>query len=403
LITINDAQLTRVERGAREPWFHVDWSIVLIATGLAAFGLLNIYAARRQNFLLAGEDPYTYVKRQTIALGVGLAAAIVAALIDYRKLRALTGVAYVGILGLLGAVLVWGELNKGARAWFDLGVFQLQPAEFGKVVLIVVLAWVGAAGGGDLSARRLITSIGLTVVPVGLVLLQPDLGTALVIGAIFTGALLVAGARLWHIVLVTVLALGAAVYAFNTSYIKEYQRARLTQFIEVTVQSSAPEELPEPATELEKKAAEEREKVRANVTGSLRAIQAGGFTGSGLFEGDLTNGGEVAEQRTDFIFSVVGEQFGFVGTAGLISVYGLLGLRIWRVAAIARDLLGTLICAGALSMMAFHVFENIGMSMGIMPVTGIPLPLVSYGGSSSIAFLILLGLVENVHMHRFKS
>jgi rod shape determining protein RodA len=384
--------LDRVERRQRTARNHVDWTIVVVAIGLCGFGLLNIYAARKQNFEVVGGDTAFYVKRQILAMGIGFAGAIAIALIDYRKLRVLTPVAYLAIVGLLGAVLIGGSKVKGARAWFDVGPFQLQPSEFAKVAVIVVIATLGAATQGRLSAKLLVASLILAAIPAGLVLLQPDLGTAMVLAAIVLGTLLVAGAQARHIVLITVAALGLTVFVLQTDRLHQYQKDRLTSFIDPRVDVSA-------QTAQQKKLKE----VIDNVEGSKAAIATGGWSGAGLFQGPLTNQGAVPEQRTDFIFSVVGEQFGFLGTAGLLGVYALLGFRIWRTAAISRDLFGTLICAGALSMLVFQVFENIGMSMGIMPVTGIPLPLLSYGGSSTIAFLLLLGLVVNVHMHRYSA
>jgi rod shape determining protein RodA len=382
--------LDRVERRQRNASHHVDWIVVFLSLGLGAFGLLNIYSAKKQNFEVAGGDSYFYVKRQLLFLGIGLLGAIVVALVDYRKFKAISAVGYIAVSGALGLVLVAGKEVKGAKAWFEIGAFQIQPAEFAKVMLIVVIAALGAMSKGKLPAKVLVAVLALTSVPIGLVLIQPDLGTAMVLAAIVTGMLLVAGAQMRHIVLVTLAACALTVFVLQTDRLQDYQLRRLQTFLDPTVDPSTP-----------KAERQQLQRVIDNVQGSEAAIAGGGAFGDGFGKGELTNSGAVYEQRTDFIFSVVGEQFGFVGTAGLLIAYAILGVRIWRTAAISQDFLGTLICAGALSLLCFQVFENVGMSMGIMPVTGIPLPMLSYGGSSTIAFMILMGLVVNVHMHRY--
>jgi rod shape determining protein RodA len=214
-----------------------------------------------------------------------------------------------------------------------------------------------------------------------LIMLQPDLGTALVLLVITAGVLLIAGVQAKHLVgLVLVAVLGATVM-LNSSFLAQYQKDRLTAF------TQQDEGLLGGAT--------------YNTTQSKITIGAGGPLGEGLFQGSQTRLRNVPEQHTDFIFTAVGEQLGFVGSASLLALFSIIAWRVWRTAQLARDEFGMLVCVGVLSLFMFQIFENVGMTMGIMPVTGIPLPLVSYGGSSTIAEFLALGLVLNVHMRRF--
>jgi rod shape determining protein RodA len=307
----------------------------------------------------------------------------VVSLIDYRRLRDFAPFFYVGTCIALVALLGLGMARNGAQAWFDLGPFQLQPSEFAKVTLILLLAgYLANDRGTGVPFPRFVGALALMGIPVGLVLLQPDLGTASVLVVSTMGILLVAGANPRHIVVVTLLMLVSAGVVLGTGTLDKYQQDRLTAFVQ---QSPTPE----------------NKDIILQVRNSKSAIAQGGLTGQGWLEGRLTNGGYVPEQHTDFIFSAVAEQFGLVGASVLLLLYGFLGWRIWRTARLSKDMVGTLICVGALTLLVWHVFENIGMTMGLTPVTGIPLPLVSYGGSSVLAFLVLLGLVQSVHMRRF--
>jgi rod shape determining protein RodA len=232
-----------------------------------------------------------------------------------------------------------------------------------------------------LKARRLVMALVVLALPVALIMLQPDLGTALVFVAITMGMLLVAGARARHIVVLTAVGVIGVVGILTSDVLEDYQRDRLTNFLgaeEVDVQDGG-----------------------YNSDQSKAAIASGSVNGKGLFEGTQTRLGFVPEQHTDFIFTAVGEELGFVGSATVLGLLALICVRIWRTAQIASDRLGMLICVGVLSMLVFQIFQNIGMTMGIMPITGITLPFMSYGGSSVIASWLAIGLVLNVHMRRF--
>jgi rod shape determining protein RodA len=287
---------------------------------------------------------------------------------------------------LLLVVSPLGSSSKGAQAWFQLGGFQLQPSEFAKLGLILAMGGLAAQFRGEIDVRRLAALIGMGALPLMLIMLQPDLGTALVLVAIIAGVLLVAGVQARHLLALVLVATVGVVGVFHSNVLKEYQTARLTSFVS---QDASTTNNPELARAL------------YNVEQSKTAIGAGSLFGQGLFQGSQTRLGNVPEQHTDFIFTAVGEQLGFAGSATLLALFCIMAWRIWRTAQVARDPFGTLLCVGVLCLLMFQIFENIGMTMGIMPVTGIPLPFVSYGGSSTIAEFAAIGLVMNVYARRF--
>jgi rod shape determining protein RodA len=376
-----------LSRNPADPRAHVDWGLLIGTLLLVAGGMVAIYTATYQNRTIAGLDTLFFVKRQALAFGAGLIGMVVVMLIDYRKLREYSLVLYFGVLAMLAAVLVVARARNGVDAWFDVGPFQLQPSEFAKVVVVLTLAGFLAneRGAGQLSFPRFVTALGLVAVPAGLVLVQPDLGTASALVVIAMAVLLVAGAQWRHIALISAMALLSAVVLIGTGQLDRAQQNRLSNFL-------SQDETPRTKAEAD---------AQRQVTNSKAAIADGGVTGRGYLNGDYTNGAYVPEQHTDFVFSAIAEQFGLAGSAVLLAIYGFVLLRIWRIARLAKDQLGALIAVGALALIAWHVFENVGMNMGLMPVTGIPLPFVSYGGSSCVAFLVLIGLVQSVHMRRF--
>ena len=376
--TLNRRTLGSLHEDPASPRKHIDVGLLVITGLLSIIGLALIYSARHRRLVDAGLDPLYYVKRQGFALAAGSIALVIVASIDYRKLREWAPYLFLASSAvLLLVVSPLGSRSNGSQAWFQVGTFQLQPSEFAKITLIVALAAFAASGNGRLDRRRLGIALGIALVPAGLIMLQPDLGSALVLAAITMGTLLVAGARLRHIVVLTLLGLFSVVAILQTDTLKQYQRDRLTAFVD---QGTAPS---------------------YQQTQSKIALGSGGITGQGYLKGTQTNLSYVPEQHTDFIFTVAGEELGFVGAAMILFLYAVLAWRIWRIGTLSRDLFGMLVCAGALSMLVFQLFENIGMTTGIMPITGIPLPLLSYGGSSTMAFLVLIGLVQSVHMHRF--
>jgi len=393
--TLARTQVEALRRHPNDPRQHIDWLLFASIIGLAAVGLLAIYSARYQSQTLNGLDPYFFVKRQGVALAVGFLGMLAVLAVDYRRWRDLAPWFYAATTLSLVALLLVGQSRKGAVAWFEVGGFQLQPSEFAKITLILILAaYLGSGDRADgLPFNRFVVALIIAAVPMALTLAQPDLGTASVMVAILMGILLVAGAQTKHILVISVMALITIGVLVGTGQLDKYQQDRLLNFL----RSNSSITVGNQDTELEQRLRESARQVQNSET----AISRGGLTGEGFLEGKMTNGGYVPEQHTDFVFAAVGEQFGLLGTMVVLLLFGLLGFRIFRTAQLAGDLSGTLLAAGVLVLLAWHVFQNVGMTMGIMPVTGIPAPLLSYGGSSTVAFLLAVGLVQNVHMRRF--
>ena len=341
-----------------------------------------VFSATRTAMADAGLDPATYLKRQLAFVAVGAVMMALVVAVDYHSYRDFAPIGYLGATAMLVLVLSpLGTEVRGAQSWFAIGSFQLQPAEFAKLALIAMLASCAGSGGGALDRRRFLVCLGIGGVPIALVLLQPDLGSTLVLMAIVVGMLVIAGARPRHLAALGLVAVLGVIAMFQLDLVDDYQRERLTNFARTSDTAATPSGFQSEQAET--------------------AIGAGGLFGAGLFEGTQTKLGFVPEQQTDFIFTVVGEELGFAGSATLVLLYGVIVWRVWRTAQLSRDLYGTLVCAGVLAMLLFQVFENMGMSMGLMPITGLPLPLMSYGGSSMLTSCAALGLVLNVHMRRF--
>jgi rod shape determining protein RodA len=378
-----------IRRQVESVWRHLDVVLVAAAGLIGAFGSLMIYTATRDQLEAAGLSPTYYLKKQALFMVVGLVVMAVVAAIDYRKLRDWAPAIYGFSIVLLLAVFVVGHKSKGAQAWFQFGSYQLEPSEFVKIALIISLGSFCAAGKGKLAGRALVALLALSAIPFLLIYKQPDLGTALVLAAVLVAVLLIGGASPRHLV---ALGLVASVLAFGVVHfgvLKSYQQARLTSFVNSPNQPDAALLRSPAGANL------------YNLAEAKTAIGNGGLTGRGLGKGTMTNLSYVPEQRTDFIFTAVGEQLGLAGSAVLLILFALVIWRTWQAATLSRDRFGTLLCVGVLAMLTFQVFENIGMTMGIMPVAGIPLPLMSYGGSAVIATFAALGLVLSVRMRRF--
>ncbi|HEX2046750.1 MAG TPA: rod shape-determining protein RodA [Acidimicrobiales bacterium] len=360
---------------------HLDLTLLLSTIGIAAVGLVMVYSATRQKQESAGLDPAFFLKRQAVFLALGLVAMAIVTLVDYHHIRDYAPVIYVvAMVTLLLVISPVGTSRRGTQAWFQIGAFQFQPSEVAKLVLIIALAAVCAAYRGHLETPGLLTALGLAFVPMALIYAQPDLGTNMVFVGIVIAVLLVAGARPRHIAVLALLGITALVLVVELDMLQDYQRDRLTAFLD-------------PQTDTQRSS--------YNLRQSQIAIAAGGVSGRGLFQGTQTNLSFVPEQHTDFIFTAVGEELGFLGALSLLGLFGVMMWRIWRAAVLARDQLGRLLCVGVLAMLVFQIFENVGMTMGITPITGIPLPFMSYGGSAMITSCMAVGLVLNVHMRRF--
>jgi rod shape determining protein RodA len=368
------------------PLRHADPLLLALPFALSGLGLLMIYSSSRTRLASQGLSRLYYVERQSIAIVIGVAAMAIVLAVDYRRLRDLWLLVYVAVLPLLIGVLALGSSHKGAQAWFQVGPLQFQPSEITKIVVVIAVAGYCHMHREDLDAGRLVVAIGLAGLMMALVFLQHDLGTTLVILVCSFSVLVVAGLKPAHVgvlVLIGVTLIGAAVV---TGKVAAYRVDRIVGFLDQSNQN---------------KSASEQSQAEYSLNESKVAIVNGGLRGEGLFAGRQTNLSYVPEQHTDFIFTVVGEELGFLGGATLIGLYGLLVWRVWRTARLSADFFGSLLAVGVLGIFAFQVFENIGMTMGIMPITGIPLPFMSYGGSAIIASFIAVGLVANVNMRRF--
>ena len=368
--------------GELRPFRHLDPALILVALGLTIYGLFMVYSATHQALTTLRGDPGFYLKKQIVFMMLGLLLLIVTTVFDYRLVKVYAPFIF-GLAGFLLFLVLTplGSETAGAQRWVTLFGFQFQPSEFAKLSLVAMLAAYLSEIRGPIRLEHVWRSAGLTMIPLALVVLQPDIGTSMVFAVILVAALVVAGAKAKHIGILALAALIAIFGAFRVGIVQDYQIARLTGFLD-------------PAND----------PLRAgyNRAQAEIAIGAGGISGTGYLSGTQTNLDFVPEQHTDFIFTVVGEEFGFVGAMLLLSLYGVLIWRGFRIAMASRDTFGTILALGLVSIFAFQVFVNIGMTIGIMPITGIPLPFLSYGGTALLTNFVAVGLLLNVHMRRFK-
>ena len=347
----------------------LDPILLLASLALTGVGILAVYIAA------GSEGGTSFALNQTLGLVVGLLGAIPLALIDYRELKRYLPVIYGLTLLMLLAVTVSGISAKGAQRWIDIGPVQVQPSEFAKLLIVVVLAGYFSENRAA-DTKTFLKSLGILGVPALLVFAQPDLGTALVFGAVFFAMAFIGGARLQQIGLLAVSGIVLFALAVKLGILQDYQIARLTAFLD-----------PAGATT-----------ESYQVSQSMTAIGSGGISGKGLDGMTLANLGFLPEDHTDFIFSNLAERTGFVGGILILGLFFVLVWRMLHVATVARDRFGVLIAVGVATIFLFHVFVNIGMTMGIMPVTGIPLPFISYGRSSLVISVISLGLLQGIAM-----
>lgn len=354
-----------------------DWVLLATMVSLAVFGLLMIYSATR------GSAGSVSMERQMIFVAAGIVLYLVASMIDYREYRAVTPYLYGATILALIAVFFFPE-RQGARRWIDLPLFDLQPAEVAKVVVVLALAAILAPHSRDdarpdLTWSKIGLVLGTVAIPAILIYQQPDLGTMLVF--VFTMmAMLFAGGASWR-QLITVSGAGAVVVAFlfQTGRVAEYQLNRIRVLVDPNIEPQG---------------------IGYNLRQSKLAIGSGQLTGTGLFKGDQTNFQYVPEQETDFIFTAVAEQLGFIGGLLVLVAFMVLMWRVLVIASNARDRFGALIAVGVASTLMFHIFINIGMTMGITPVTGLPLPFLSLGGSAFLSLAFALGIVNSIWLRR---
>ncbi len=370
-------------------WHHVDVLLIAAAAAITAIGVLMVYSTTRIPLGVAGENPESQMKKQLVFALVGAAAFVATVFFDYKRYLSWAPVLYVGSLLLLLATIAVGRSTLGATSWIQVGSIQVEPSEIVKVSLILSLAALLASRRGDVSGRALVVVLALSVLPFALIYKQDALGSAMVLAVVMIGMLLMGGTKGRHMIALALLAAIAIGGILQLGVLKQYQKDRLLTFLVAPSGVGTSSTSASPYANIEYQLGE-----------SKAAIADGGLGGKGLFKGTETNLSYVPNQSTDFIFTAVAEQFGFAGSALLLALFVLMIWRSWRAAVLSRDLAGTLICVGVLSMLTFQVFENIGMTMGIMPVAGITLPFMSAGGSSMVIDWIAIGLVVNVSMRR---
>lgn len=365
---------------------RTDWIMVLAALALSGIGSLLVWSATRDRTAINHGDSSYFLVRHLMNLGIGMGLCVGVILIGHQRLR--TGVPFVwvlSVLGVLAALSPAGATVNGAHSWIVLGGgFSLQPSEFVKIATILTCATllsarVDAGEIGRPDGRAILQSLALCAVPIGVIMLMPDLGSTMVIVVIILGVLLASGAPAkWLGGLLLVGAAGVAAIV-ELHILKPYQLDRFEAFANPSLDPSG---------------------VGYNTAQARITIGSGGLTGEGLFHGTQTTGQFVPEQQTDFVFTVAGEELGFVGGVAILL---LLAVILWRACRIARqstDLYSTIVAAGVVAWFGFQAFENIGMTLGIMPVAGIPLPFVSYGGSSMFAIWMGIGLLQSIRMQR---
>src|SRR5580704_14492861 len=364
--------------GRGSPLRHLDWVLLLVVLALSLLGTILIWSATAPTLQLQGADPRTYFMKQLLNVAIGLVLMAAVSMLDYRQIRLLSPVVLVvSCLGLLVVLTPLGSVVNGAKSWISLpGGFQIEPSEYAKLSLILVAAMILSEvrpGETRPRLRALMIAVGCSLVPLVLVLAEPDLGVVMLMLAMLIGLIALSGARLrWLAALVAAGALGITA-VIKLHLLKAYQVSRLTSFLHPSADPLG---------------------TGYSAFQSKIAIGSGGMTGQGLFHGQLVAGGFVPEQHTDFIFAVAGEEIGFAGEMVIIGLLAIVLLRAFRIAAKADDQFGMLVASGVGIWFAVQSFINIGMTIGIMPVTGLPLPFVSYGGSAMFADMIAIGCLQ---------
>ena len=383
-----DSGLGNIHASPGAPSRNIDWVLMVAVGALSVIGLAIIYSASYTKSPPGSSDPYGFyfVTRQEVFLIAAVMAMVVVMSFDYEWWKDHARFLYGVTIMLLVLVIMVGAVRGGARLSFDLGPLNVQPAEIAKfTVLLTLAAYLADDQTEELPYHRFIIGLLIGGIPIALVIVQPDLGTASVLVAMVMGVMLVAGAKARYIAMITFLSLATVGAAVITGLVNDYQISRFTAFVN---QNST-----DPALS----------NFLYQGRNAIRALATGGLTGKGWLEGPITNAPkDVPVQWADFPFSAVGEQFGLVGCAGVLFLFVVILVRTWRIAHLSRDLLGTYVCAGVFSMILWQAFQNVAMTIGVMPITGLPLPFISYGGSGLISFFALMGMVQNVHMRRYR-
>jgi rod shape determining protein RodA len=360
---------------------RMDWVLVLAVMALSAIGVVLVWSATQPSLLAAGLDPHTYLKKQLLWVVIGLLLMFGLSYADYRQIRSWAPYVYgATLLGLLAVLSPLGSDINGAQAWISLpGGFQVEPSEFAKVALVLIIATVFSNRRGSTSGlRSVLLALACAAPLLALVVIEPALGVAMVLCVVTATMIVLSGAKL-RIIAALAAVVGLAVFAAGGLHLlKSYQLTRFTSFLHPSADLAG---------------------AGYNAAQAKIAVGSGGMFGTGLFHGTLVAGNFVPSQQTDFIFTVVGEELGFAGTITIVVLLGIVIVRALRIATRADDLFGMLVACGVATWFAFQSFVNIGMTIGIMPITGLPLPFVSYGGSAIFADMIAIGLLQSVRRH----
>jgi len=354
------------------------WGMIL----LGLIGAVMDYSATRDGLINAGYNPHYYLERQGLFVVIGVAVMCAISLIDYRRLEIVATPLYVLSLISLMGVFFLGQSALGAQRWYNFGLFQVQPSEFTVLIIVLAVATYCQRRPDGLAMYDVMRILTMGAVPLVLIVLQPDLGTAVIIVLVVAAMMVVAGVPPRFMTFLAVVGSAAVAIAVYGKLLHKYQLDRIVSFLHQNSTSPAMQQL------------------IYEVNNAKSAIGAGGLHGAGFFHGLQTVLGYVPEQRTDFIFTAIGEQLGFIGSATIVTLLGFVAFRMFWIARTAKDTMGKVLCLGIFIFFAFSCFENIAMTMGIMPVVGIPLPLLSYGGSAVLVFYTAGGLVLSVSRRR---
>ena len=367
---------------------HLDWILIAAVLALCALGVLLVYSATGPSLVQRGANPHTYLDKQAIFVVIGLVMMTLVSLVDHRQLRVLAPVVYgAAVLGLLVVLTPLGATVNGAAGWIDLpGGFQVEPSEYAKIALILMTALLFSElreGARDPSAGRpgpSLRDVGIVIACgaplIGLVIIEPALGISMVLVVVLAGMILLSGIQLrWVLGLLAVAVVGV-IGALSLHLVKGYQLTRFSSFLHPSNDAAGS---------------------GYNAIQAKIAIGSGGMFGQGLFHGQSVSGSYVPAQSTDFIFTVAGQELGFVGAVVIVALLGVVVVRALRIATRADDSFGMLVASGVAIWFLFQAFVNVGMTVGIMPITGLPLPFISYGGSAIFADLIAVGLLLSVH------
>ena len=366
-------------------WKNIDIVLLIAVLAQSVIGAFTVYSATRQRLLDQGFDQYFYVQRQVLFVIVAAVVVVVIMAVGHEWIRERAVFWYISSSVLLILVLVAGAVRRGARLSFDLGPISVQPAELMKVaVIILIAAYTADAAYDKIDYHQFSVSLLTLGFPVVLILIQPDLGSATVVVSGVAGVLWMAGAKRRYIALITVLTIVSAGAVAWAGIVDRYQLRRFEAFFN---QDSKEKDL---------------QQIVLQVRFAKRAVASGGFFGKGYLQGPLTNGKYIPVQFSDFPFSAIGEQFGMIGGFVVLVLFAVILWRLWTISRIARTRFDQLLVAGIFALLLFQIFQNIGMTLGLTPVSGLPLPFISYGGSHLVASALLIGLAQSIYMRRLR-